>query len=357
VTATDHLRGAIEWLVLAQDSRAKDHGFSAAFHLLKGGWLPSYPETTGYIINTMLAYGRLSGDSSYSRRSVQAGEWLLSTQLREGAFPGGYGGPNAAPRVFNTGMILFGLAELARVTRDTRFLAAGRRALDWLANTQDPDGSWTSVSPERQPHAYHARVAWAMVEMARCVDGASCRRHLDAASRAAEWVLTQEDADGWFRSNVLIPGRPPLTHNIAYVLRGLLEYGAAMMLPRFVEAALRGADPLLRDWQLNGYLAAGYGPGWRRGPSFRCVTGEAQLGLVWLRLGQLTGDRAYAVAAERIATQVSQTQSLRSPIRGIRGGIPGAWPLWGRYLPFAYPNWAAKFFADLLIELGASATG
>jgi hypothetical protein len=31
------------------------------------------------------------------------------------------------------------------------------------------------------------------------------------------------------------------------------------------------------------------------------------------------------------------------------GAIPGSFPIWGRYEPFAFPNWATKFFCDALM--------
>ena len=33
----------------------------------------------------------------------------------------------------------------------------------------------------------------------------------------------------------------------------------------------------------------------------------------------------------------------------IKGAIPGAFPIYGWYAPFCYPNWAAKFFVDSLL--------
>ena len=49
-----HLRGAIDWLCHAQDIRKgePDAGGVSAGWSFEDGWLPSYPETTGYIIET-----------------------------------------------------------------------------------------------------------------------------------------------------------------------------------------------------------------------------------------------------------------------------------------------------------------
>ena len=42
-----------------------------------------------------------------------------------------------------------------------------------------------------------------------------------------------------------------------------------------------------------------------------------------------------------------QDTSSKNP--GIRGAVPGAFPIFGSYSFLKYPNWAAKFFADALM--------
>src|SRR4051812_1350516 len=109
-TASRRLQAALGWLARAQDAHPGDRGVSASYHLAFG-WRPSYPETTGYIVNTFLDYARAGGHRDFRTRAVEAGEWLLGLQHPTGGFPGGYG-LGSPPRVFNTGMILFGLADL-----------------------------------------------------------------------------------------------------------------------------------------------------------------------------------------------------------------------------------------------------
>ncbi|MCP5002594.1 MAG: hypothetical protein GY941_01390, partial [Planctomycetes bacterium] len=53
----------ILWLGRAQDHSASADGGVARHYSLVTGWAPSYPETTGYIIPTMLDYAKLSGDN------------------------------------------------------------------------------------------------------------------------------------------------------------------------------------------------------------------------------------------------------------------------------------------------------
>ena len=34
--------------------------------------------------------------------------------------------------------------------------------------------------------------------------------------------------------------------------------------------------------------------------------------------------------------------------KGLLGGVPASQPIWGAYVPYALPNWGAKFLADAL---------
>jgi hypothetical protein len=175
-------------------------------------------------------------------------------------------------------------------------------------------------------------------------------KYLDGIMRCAQWTIDHRDDSGWFTNNNLIKGLPPLTHNIAYTLRGLLELGVMLENSTYITAVEQAANILIHDYQLNGYLAAGYGNHWKRGPSFRCITGEAQIGIIWFRLGQVTGNHKFILEANKILNQVLATQWMATPKnKALYGGIPGSAPLWAKYGRLAFPNWAAKFTADLLL--------
>src|SRR5512138_1180151 len=105
-----HLRGAIDWLCHAQDARCKqlDAGVAAGWSF-EDGWLPSYPETTGYIIETFIAAARYLDRPELVERAQRMIDWELSLQSEDGAFPGHCGEPGSHPVIFNQGQILHGL--------------------------------------------------------------------------------------------------------------------------------------------------------------------------------------------------------------------------------------------------------
>ena len=42
------------------------------------------------------------------------------------------------------------------------------------------------------------------------------------------------------------------------------------------------------------------------------------------------------------------TQDLMTSNPDMRGAIKGSQPVWGRYAPMSFPNWATKFFVDAM---------
>jgi len=130
----------MDWLCRAQDVTGCG-GVSGGYHY-HDGWQPPYPETTGYIIPTFLRYAAFNGDESYIERAVRMGDWELEIQLPSGAVRGGIG-TNDYPIVFNTGQVILGWTSLYGETKESRFLNAAIRAADWLLSIQDPDGKWS----------------------------------------------------------------------------------------------------------------------------------------------------------------------------------------------------------------------
>ena len=119
----------LAWLGTAQDRSASADGGVARHFSIKTGWAASYPETTGYIIATLLD-GRHDPDPAASRaRAVRMLDWLAAIQFPDGGFQGGVIGQTpVVPVTFNTGQILIGLAAAAGL--DPRYKVAMEKAAD-----------------------------------------------------------------------------------------------------------------------------------------------------------------------------------------------------------------------------------
>lgn len=344
----EHLAAAIDWLCRAQDMRngQTDAGGVSAGWSFEDGWLPSYPETTGYIIETMLAAAALLQRPDLVDRAQRMIDWELSIQLPDGAFPGHFGEPGSRPVIFNTGQIMHGMvAGYTQLQRDD-CLAAAVRAGHWLADQQDGDGCFRRFEHNDTPHVYNTRATWPLLATGLI---ANEPRLVDAARRNLDWALTQQTPSGWFATNAFVPGRSPFTHTIAYAIRGLLEAGVLLGDERFLAAALKAGRGIAAVQRADGWLAGTYRDGWVPDAGYACLTGVAQMSLNWTRLAQAAGAEDLRANAQSALAYLKTTQRLDHPDPAVRGGIAGSAPIWGDYSRFEYPNWAAKFFADALM--------
>ncbi len=349
-----HLRAAMEWLTRAQDA-TRCGGVSMGYSLEKG-WLAPYPETSGYIIPTFLTYASYSRQSDFIERARSIGDWEINIQLHSGAVRGGVG-INDFPSVFNTGQVILGWAALYKAIQEPRFLDAAVKAADWLVSVQDEDGKWSRHVYMDTSSVYHTEVDWPLLELYAITHNDSFRK---AAERNIAWALRYARPNGWFEKMAFIENGLPLTHTIGYTLQGLLESSPHLgdeMRKRAIAAARSAAEHILITYEatkddpyaMPRYLTALLDEQWRPRARYSCLTGDAQIALVWLGIYRLTRDARFLNAALKMLDHVKKTQIVRRARNGIRGGIAGAHPVWGEYQDFVYPNWAAKFFADAIM--------
>jgi hypothetical protein len=343
IPSEDALRSVVGWML---DAQRPDGGIAAYYSLLTG-YSQSYPEVTGYIIPTLYDFERLTGDPAVRHASYLATDWLFSLQMPSGAFPGGLRGlaSDAQPSVFNTGQILQGLVRAYVETGNSETLKRAGAAGDWLAAIQQADGSWTGLAVyQGTAHTYYSMVSWALAQLA-----AESRdpRHAAAADRNIDWVLAHVQPSGWI-DGINLRGHPAYLHFIAYVIQGMLECGILRRRDDAIQAAAKSAWVLLRKFETHKRLLGTYEPDFRGGQRFACLTGNAQMSCIWLRLFEVTGDQRYLNAALKINEMLKEVLPLKGR-HGVRGGVAGSYPVWGAYQPMRYISWGCKFLADALM--------
>ncbi len=348
VALEEHIAAAVEWLYRAQDANA-DGGVSHSY-LIGKGWMRSYPETTGYIIPTLLNWSATRDDDTARRRALAMADWELRVQRTDGAIPNLTDG---SPTVFDTGQVIFGWLAAYGVTGAPAYLQAARKAGNWLLDSRDDDGVWRHTSDSGGPgRVYNVCVAWALAELAR-IDGGG--RYADGVGPFLRWALAQEHEEGWFARNCLSDDSAPLLHTIAYSARGQLECGQRLAVPELVAAARRTAASLARQVATDGRMPGRFARGWKPAARWACLTGMAQISVVWRRLAALADETAaakaaYLEASRRVNMFLRRTQDRTSRNGGLRGGIRGSYPVSGPYGRYRVLNWATKFFVDALME-------
>jgi hypothetical protein len=356
------------------------------------GWSKPYPETSGYMIPTLLRLADHYQADQYqadqyqtelrlqAERQAQAqmhaqaempdadqtgkfasecrdaalalGHWLLGIQRAEGAWNGGLH-PSKNPRasVFNTGQILKGLAALYRTTHDKVWLDAAARGAQWLADGVGPEGEWPAgdYRSEVTP-TYYTHVAWPMLEVWALTGEDTVKQ---AAQRVLQRMLTRIQPNGAIAGWGFQEDAPAFTHTIAYTIRGFQE--SARLLDDHATYAAPLATTLERIYSKaelsDGRLPGAFDLKWQPDKSFVCLTGNAQLAISLLLLEQTQPDLRIVNAAAKLVDFVTASQAQSPMLPGRCGGVAGSYPIWGKYMTWRYPNWAAKYLCDALLML------
>ena len=350
-----HLAAAVDWLARAQEA-TPDDGFSRGYGLTwdsyfgARGWQPSYPETTGYIIPTLYQAARHLNRADLAERATRAARWELAIQLPSGAVRGGVIGQESSPAVFNTGQVMFGWLAALHETGSSLFADAARRAATFLVESLDHDGLWrrgNSRFAASGSTLYNTRTAWALAEAGTRLEA---REFTSAAARNLTAVARRCLANGWVPDCCLDDAAHPLLHTIAYALRGLLEGGRVLEDTRLIDRAAVAAEHIATTVRSDGSLPGRYTASWSPAAEWSCLTGNAQMANVWLRLTEITGDRSWLEPVAAVVPFVKSTQNRTSHDSGLRGGIKGSFPMHGGYGRYQVLSWAVKFFVDALIR-------
>lgn len=339
-TLDQHIALALHW-VKGSIQAAGGKGSAAYYHLWKG-WSESYPETTGYLIETLFDCFQITKSEALKAAALECADWLCDLQRPYGAFPGGVGG-KLAPIIFDTGMILFGLRRAWEETNQRKYLNALAKAVKWLEAQLEEDGIWRSHAYVLgHVPSYYTMVVWAMLLANKHLKNKGLNERLAISIDYFFQKITSEltISDWNFR-----PGEPTFTHTIGYTLQGMLEAGLLLKNKEIVSQVKAIAEKMLVIRHEKGKLAGSYNKNWKGDYSFSCLTGQAQMSLIFFRLHEISGEQKFLNEAQLLLWQTMKSQSTVK-IEGWNGGIPGSAPIWGKYQRFQFPNWAAKFFLD-----------
>ncbi len=328
---------ALAWVrrsIAATDGRGSSHSWHPLF-----GWAKAYPETTGYLIETLLAYAEIKRDNSLRHLAFDCVKWLETIQLPSGAFPGLLAG-NTKPSVFNTSQILFGLTQYENLT-------TVEKALSWLLSNLEPDGTWRSHAfvPGFVP-SYYTRAVWGVLQANELLQ----KPRVEGLMRQSLHFYAQRFLpNGAVRDWGFRAGEAAFTHTLAYTLEGFWESALRLGEQEILEKVIASMERLLAEREgVNGRTAGRYDEQWKGDYSFVCVTGNCQLSILCHKIWAKTGALKFKAAANSFLSEIMGFQKLGAN-KNTFGALPGSAPFWGAYLPFRYPNWAAKFFLDAMV--------
>jgi uncharacterized protein YyaL (SSP411 family) len=252
--------------------------------------------------------------------------------------------------VFNTAQIIRGLLAVYKLHNEEKYLESASRAGDWLCEMQDEHGPWTKNALMGKERVYDSYVDYPLLMLYHETRVEKYKQH---ALKNLDWIIEQKQhSNGWFEDcdNTIKHNERPILHTIAYTIDGLLDCGIYLNERRYTEGARKAADVLKEKFDKDGYLNGRYDREWM-GSEYMILTGCAQMSIVWLKIAHYSGNKAYAETARNMNTLLLHLQNrwYGSRNKNVTGALSGSYPFWGKYEPFAFPNWATKYLADALM--------
>jgi len=376
VSHSEHLLRAIEWWRVSH-AAVGGKGFPTKFNVLHSfGLGPSYPETTGYTLNTLLTLLR-NRPFDFDERVVvqmlrQSFDWLLEIQFENGAWTGGHAALHnyGRPSIFNTGQILLGMVDCLECFRERSVPMDGfedidldlledrcRKAAYFLRDEMEANGAFATTHDYiGKPLTYYARSMYGALRTGIVLGDAAL---LDAIRPHYNWVLSKQENSGWINDWGFEP-EWAVMHRIAYTLRGMVEAAICFGDDRYFNLVKKGIDFLLKI-DKKGFRYPNLIPSYvSREGKFRneiCPTGLSQLAIVIAKLPDVHLKEEYRMLFTHIVDESKcfQTHGFKNAL--MNGVLPGSYPLEGKYKSYDLLEWATKFFTDsVLIQMGVPAS-
>ncbi len=342
---------AIDWIVR---SERKEGGSSAYFAPILG-WSKPYPETTGYIIPTLLDAYAVNKISRYQDLSYRFGEWLLSIQDKDGYWSSGLhpSTRKRKPSLFNTGQILLGLMRLWKETNESKWIESSTQAVNWLVNGLTADELWGGGDYRNNvtSPSYYSHLIWPILEYSTYTEKKDITL---LCKKALEVIITRRNERGGFTYWGFESSKPAFTHNIAYTLKGIQESGRLLQSEEILHSVDFTIERLIRLSELNaGKLPGALTDNLERAGNYVCLTGNLQIAECMLTYESSINDLRIVNAAARLIDFVCSRQAVEIPINGIKGAVAGSSPFFGAYMRLRYPNWACKYLCDAILKISS----
>jgi hypothetical protein len=316
---------------------------SSAYYSLFKGWSSPYPETSGYLIPSLLNYNEIKPANKNLQLIELAVKWLLSLQKTDGSFRKAENSDQAI--VFDTAQIFLGLQAYQAKYASPQVEEALEKTFLWLLSCIGDSGFFTQDTYRSHSPSYHSRVLWPMLQYSLSNNSISKDLILDSMKAYSSKQNDNGSFENWGLEPTDIFG---LTHTIAYTLRGFLEIGLLLNEDQYFEIVKKSLGPLLQTYAEKGELAGSYSQDWQGDYSFVCNSGNAQLAIILYKLAAVPNQREYELIADKLLEDLVKKQCWL-PLKVLHGGVFSSSPFYGKYQRFKITNWTIKFYMDMIM--------
>lgn len=227
---------AIDWIIKS-GIQGTDGGFYAWYDQKEESYSFVYPETTGYAIQLLVRLWRTSRRQLFLDKAIEAGNWLVKIQRKNGAFYCKYfdhesyqvsGNCDRSLYAFDAAICLSGLLDLYEETSEAKYLDSSLKTANWLLELQNSDGSFVAgYNPEgevienshwsRTRSCHHLKNILALLKSYQITKS---KKHLGSAARLLKWGEKSQIGSGRF--TISPSSKETYFHAHCYATEGLL---------------------------------------------------------------------------------------------------------------------------------------
>ena len=325
---------------------ANDNKGSSAYQNILGHWSSPYPETSGYLIPTLLKARRHSNNDHYVDLALEQVSYFEDLSNVSGAISCPRNGGRAL--FFDNAQILLGLNSLYNVRQDTRIKMMCENIYLWLISCIDNEGKVDNGNFKKDyTPSYYARAVWAIIKYEK--DHA--KQHSDGSLALLNYCYSLMNENYSFQDWSFDGNASGLSHTIAYTMRGLWESSILLERKDISQSIISSVswmhNVLIPNKDYN--LYGSFDTRWSADTSFVCSAGSSQLALLSLIIYKHTGRQDVLKNLDKIIVPVLNS-STRLLLRKHRA-IPSSIPVWQKYQRFRFTNWTQKFVIDFILEL------
>ena len=335
----ESLESNASWLnksILAQKGMG-----SSAYRWSWGKWGHSYPETTGYLIPTLLRLHKFFPNQNFETQAEAQTAFLISIQNEDGSFPVKLG--SSEVNVFDTSQILLGLSVCYSHTNNQKIAASITSAYTWLINQIDSNGTIprNNLYDKYNP-AYYLRVIWPILFAGQIIEEQVPDKVYKLYRILAEFVHDDRILNASFKKD-----DTSFSHTIMYSMRGLLE--CEKFIKRDAsEKVVTFLDNCVREINKKKSYPGSFGLQGDPDYSFICSTGHLQLILCLLKSYEDIKTNDIDAAVNFLFSPIFRSQRTW----GInKGAVPSSIPIYGKYQKYKYTNWTQKFYCDAIMAI------
>jgi len=260
---------AVKNWILNSGIQNKNGGFHSWFDEKNRAYPFIYSEITGYGITTLLYLNSIKPDKLLVERSKLAVEWLIKNAYIDGGFKTRYflkdkEFNNNIIHIFDVGMILYGIINLYKITKDDKYLKISKDITKFILKNKKSDGLLNALYENgkcidnqkkwsTQSGSYHAKVAMGLIELFEVTKDEKYKKSAESICNTA---LKFQKEDGRF--STFNEKDETHLHPHCYSAEGLLYVGIKLKNQKYINSALKATEWALSQQMENGGIPLFY---------------------------------------------------------------------------------------------------